>query len=48
MTFKENYADMDFNDIHKTIDTINVSKNRIYVKLLKEGKEVPIEKNVSL
>lgn len=48
MTFKENYADMDFNDIHKTIDTINISKNRIYVKLLKDGKEVPIEKNVDL
>lgn len=48
MTFKENYADMDFNDIHKTIDTINVTKSRIYVKLLKEGQEVPLEKNVSL
>jgi len=48
MTFKENYADMDFNDIHKTIDTINVTKNRIYVKLIKEGKEVPLEKNISL
>jgi len=48
MTFKENYADMDFNDIHKTIDTINITKTRIYVKLLKEGKEVPIEKNVDL
>jgi tricorn protease-like protein len=48
MTFQENYADMDFNDIHKTLDTINVTKNRVYVKLLKEGQEVPIEKNVSL
>jgi major membrane immunogen (membrane-anchored lipoprotein) len=48
MTFKENYATMDFNDIHKTLDSINVTKSRIYVKLLKEGQEVPIEKNVSL
>jgi hypothetical protein len=48
MTFKENYADMDFNDIHKTLDSINVTKTKIYVKLLKEGKEVPIEKEVSL
>ena len=48
MTFKENYADMDFNDIHKTLDTINVTKSRIYVKLIKEGQDVPIEKNVSL
>lgn len=48
MTFKENYATMDFNDIHKTLDSINVTKSRVYVKLLKEGQEVPIEKNVSL
>jgi hypothetical protein len=48
MTFKENYADMDFNDIHKTLDSINVTKSRIYVKLLKEGQEVPIEKNIAL
>ncbi len=48
MTFKENYADMDFNDIHKSIDTINVTKSRIYVKLLKEKQEVPLEKNISL
>ena len=48
MTFKENYADMDFNDIHKTLDTINVTKSRIYVKLIKEGQDVAIEKNVSL
>lgn len=48
MTFKENYADMDFNDIHKTLDSINVTKTRVYVKLLKEGKEVPLEKEISL
>jgi len=48
MTFKENYADMDFNDIHKTLDSINVTRNRIYVKLLKDGQEVPLEKNISL
>lgn len=48
MTFKENYADMDFNDIHKTLDSINVTKSRIYVKLIKNGQEVPIEKNISL
>lgn len=48
MTFQENYQDMDFNDIHKTLDSINVTKNRIYVKLLKNGSEVPLEKNISL
>lgn len=48
MTFKENYEGMDFNDIHKTIDSINITKKRIYVKLLKNGTEIPIEKNISL
>jgi hypothetical protein len=48
MTFRENYANMNFNEIHKTLDSINVTKSRIYVKLLKEGQEVPLEKNISL
>jgi hypothetical protein len=47
MTFKEAYQ-MDYDHIHSVIDSINVSKSRIYVKLLKEGKEVPLEKNISL
>lgn len=47
MTFKEAY-DMDYDDIHKTLDSINVTKDRIYVKLIKEGKEVPLEKQVNL
>jgi hypothetical protein len=47
MTFKEAY-DIDFNDIHKVVDTVNITKSRIYAKLLKDGKEVPFEKNVSL
>lgn len=47
MTFKEAYT-MDYNDIHTVLDSINVTKSRIYVKLLKEGKEVPLEKNISL
>ena len=47
MTFKEAY-NMDYDNIHTVLDSINVSKSRIYVKLLKEGKEVPLEKNISL
>jgi hypothetical protein len=48
MTFKEEYADMKFDEIHKVLDSINVTKSRIYVKLIKEGKEVPIEKKIDL
>lgn len=47
MTFKEAYK-MDYDNIHTVLDSINVSKSRIYVKLFKEGKEVPLEKNISL
>jgi hypothetical protein len=47
MTFKEDYK-MDYDNIHSALDSINVTKSRIYVKLLKEGKEVALEKNISL
>jgi len=47
MTFKESY-DIDFNDLHQVVDSINVTHKRIYVKLLKNGKEVPIEKAIDL
>jgi hypothetical protein len=48
MTFKEEYKDMDFNKVHESLDSINVTKQRVYVKLLKEGKEVPLEKKIDL
>jgi hypothetical protein len=47
MTFKETY-DIDFNNLHQVVDSINVTHKRIYVKLLKNGKEVPIEKVIDL
>ncbi len=47
MTFKEEY-DINFNDVHKVIDSINISRNRIFVLLKKDGQEVPLEKNISL
>lgn len=47
MTFKEEY-DIDFNDVHKVIDSINVSHNRIFVLLNKNGQQLPLEKNINL
>jgi hypothetical protein len=47
MTFKEEF-DINFNDVHKVIDSINVSRNRIYVLLKKDGKDLPLEKSISL
>jgi hypothetical protein len=47
MTFKEEYK-IDFNTIHETIDTVNISRNRIFVQLIKDGNKIPIEKNITL
>jgi hypothetical protein len=47
MTFKETY-DIDFNKLHDVVDTINVTKSRIFVKLKKNGQDVPLEKTVDL
>ena len=47
MTFKEE-LNFSFDNIHKAIDSVNVSHNRIYVLLNKDGQKVPLEKNISL
>lgn len=47
MTFGEEY-EINFNDVHQVIDSINVSRNRIFVLLKKEGKDVPLEKKINL
>ncbi|MBD0349904.1 MAG: hypothetical protein ICV65_01990, partial [Flavisolibacter sp.] len=47
MTFQEELK-IDFDKLHKTFDSVNVSHNRIYVVLNKDGKKVPLEKSISL
>lgn len=48
MTFGKSY-DIDFNNIHTGIDSINVTHKRIYVSLIDEGgKKVPLEKTIDL
>jgi len=47
MTFKEEYK-IDFDNIHEVIDSVNISRNRIYVELIKGGEKIPLEKQVSL
>ena len=47
MTFKEEYK-IDFNNIHQVIDSVNVSHDRIFVQLIKNGEKVPLEKKISL
>lgn len=47
MTFKEEYK-INWNKIHEAIDSINVTHNRIFVQLIKDGQKVPLEKEISL
>jgi hypothetical protein len=47
MTFKEEYK-IDFNNIHEVIDSVNLSRNRIFVQLIKNGEKVQLEKQISL
>lgn len=47
MTFKETY-DIDFNKLHEVVDSINVTKQRVYVKLKKKEQFVELEKKIEL
>lgn len=47
MTFGEKYP-IDFTRIHETVDSIQVSRSRIWVRLFKNGQPVELEKNISL
>jgi hypothetical protein len=48
MTFKVEYP-VDYDNIHTTIDSINVTKQRIFVRLLKEdGSPVTLETKIDL
>ena len=47
MTFKEEYK-IDFDKIHETIDSVNISRNRIFVQLIKNGDKLVLEKKISL
>lgn len=45
MAFDKAY-DIDFNKLHETVDTVNITKGRIFVKMIEEGKVY--EKKISL
>ena len=40
---------MDLNDVKKSIDTLNVTKQRMYIVLIdKDGSKTPFEKKIEL
>jgi hypothetical protein len=47
MTFKEEFK-INFNNVHEVIDSVNVSSDRIFVQLIKNGEKLPLEKQISL
>lgn len=47
MTLKEEYK-IDWDNIHESIDSVNISHNRIFVQMIKNGEKLPLEKNISL
>lgn len=47
MTFKEEYS-INWDNIHETIDSVNISRNRIFVVLNKNGEKVNLEKQINL
>ncbi len=47
MTYKEELK-INFDKLHETFDSVNISRNRIYVVLNKDGQKVPLEKAISL
>jgi hypothetical protein len=47
MSFDKEY-DIDFNKLHETVDSVNVTKARIFVQMIRDGEKKTYEKNVSL
>lgn len=40
--------DINFNKLHETVDSINITKSRVYIKMIRDGQEKVYEKKISL
>ena len=47
LSFDKSYK-IDFNKLHEMVDSVNVTKERIFVQMIRDGNKVPYEKKVSL
>lgn len=47
LSFDKQY-DIDFNEIHETVDSVNITKDRIFVQMIRDGQPKTYEKKVSL
>lgn len=48
MEFSKTELDIDFDNIHASFDSANVTRDRIYLVLLENGQKKPVEKKISL
>jgi hypothetical protein len=46
--YKEEIKKIDFNNIHQTIDSINISRNRLFAVVKNNGQSEQLEKSVKL
>ena len=47
LPFEKAY-DIDFNKLHDMVDSVNISKDRIFVQMIRDGEKKPYEKKISL
>ncbi len=47
MSFDAMY-DIDFNKMHEMVDSVHITKDRIWVQMIREGQKKPYEKKISL
>lgn len=47
LSFDKQY-DIDFNKIHETVDSVHITKDRIFVQMIRDGQVKPYEKKISL
>ncbi len=44
----DNAYDIEFNKLHETVDSVNITKSRVFVKMIRNGQEKVYEKKISL
>lgn len=48
LPFDKAYSDLDFNKIHEMVDSVNITKSRIWVQMIRDGARKVYEKKIDL
>lgn len=46
--FDKAYTNLNFNKLHETVDSVNITKARVFVQMIREGEKKVYEKKISL